>query len=96
VTTVTLRDHLAAQGEDATGLFSRGARVQKRTTAAVEAPIEPPTFVAVHVEPLPAPTAPRNPLCRVTHHNGHVLEFGEWPDASWLAALMGALSGPAR
>jgi hypothetical protein len=39
---------------------------------------------------------PRGLLCPITHGNGHVLEFAEWPDASWLAALMGAMAGPAR
>jgi hypothetical protein len=93
VTTLTLREHLTAQGGDATELYSRGARVQKR---AADAPVEPTTFVAVRVEPTPEPPpTARGPLCRMSH-NGHVLEFSEWPDATWLAALMGAISGHAR
>lgn len=97
MTTVTLRDHLAAQGGDASGLFSRGARVQKRAAPAADTQVEPTTFVAVRVEPTSEVVATvHGALFRITHPNGHVLEFGEWPDATWLAALMGALSGPAR
>jgi hypothetical protein len=97
VATVTLRDHLAAQGGDATEIYSRGARVRKRTgPEAADPPTEPTTFVAVRVEPTPelAPQ-PRGPLCRIIC-NAHVLEFSEWPEVAWLAALIGALPGPAR
>jgi hypothetical protein len=94
---VTLRDHLAAQGADATGLFSRGARVQKRAAPAADNPIEPAAFVAVRVEPTPELTpAVRNLLFRITHHNGHVLEFSEWPEPTWLAALLDVLPSPSR
>lgn len=97
MTTVTLRDHLAAQGADATGFYSRGARVQKRAAPTADSPNEPRTFVAVRVEPTPEPTpAAHNPLCRITHRNGHVLEFSEWPEPTWLAALMDALPSPSR
>jgi hypothetical protein len=90
-TTVTLGDHLTAQGVDATGLYSRGARVTKRATPATGKESEPTEFVPVRVEP-----AARGSICRITHGNGPVLEFGEWPEAAWLAALMSALASAAR
>jgi len=97
VTTATLEDHLAAQGVDAAGLYSRGARVQRRAAAATDHLKEPTEFVPVRVEAAAAAaSAPRGPLCRITHGNGHVLEFAEWPEASWLAALMSAMAGQAR
>jgi hypothetical protein len=96
-TTATLEDHLAAQGVDTAGLYSRGARVQRRAAAAPDHPKVSTEFVAVRLEAAAehTPTS-RGPLCRITHGNGHVLEFAEWPDASWLATLMGAMAGPAR
>jgi hypothetical protein len=97
VTTATLEDHLAARGVDTAGLYSRGARVQRRVAAAADIRNEPTEFVAVRVESPAEPTPePRRLLCCITHISGQVLEFAEWPDASWLAALMGAMAGPAR
>jgi hypothetical protein len=92
LTTATLGDHLAAQGVETTELYSRGARVRKRDTPVeVNGPGAATEFLAVKVvtssEPEPVP-GPRSPLCRITHRGGHVLEFGEWPEAAWLAALL--------
>jgi len=93
VTTATLQDHLTAQGGSATELYSRGARVQKR---AADPPTGATTFVAVRVEPTADPTPPaRGPLFRISC-GAHTVEFTEWPQAPWLAALLGALPGPAQ
>ena len=83
--TTTLGDHLAAQGVGATGLYSRGARVSKRVAPipATSTADEPTEFVPVRIEP-----APRGLLCRITHGDGPVVEFIEWPEAAWLAALL--------
>jgi hypothetical protein len=95
LTTATLGDHLAAQGVETNELYSRGARVRKRE-AAVDASIAvaPTEFLAVKVvtPPESVPT-PRTALCRITHRAGHVIEFSEWPEASWLAALLGGVPG---
>jgi hypothetical protein len=97
VTTATLRDHLAAQGAEAAELFKRGAKVQKREPAAGSLVGERTEFVAVRVEPATEPkSGTSNPLCRVTHPHGHVLEFSEWPEAKWLATLLSAMLGPAQ
>jgi hypothetical protein len=46
-------------------------------------------FLAVKVvTPPDAAPRPGAPLCRIAHRSGHVLEFGEWPEAAWLAALL--------
>jgi hypothetical protein len=95
LTTATLGDHLAAQGMEANELYNRGARVRKRE-AAVDANsvVTPTEFLAVKVvtPPESVPT-PRAALCRITHRAGHVIEFSEWPEASWLVVLLGGVSG---
>jgi hypothetical protein len=59
--------------------------------------MEPAAFVAVRVETTPElKPAVHKPLCRITRPNGHVLEFSEWPEPTWLAALMDALPSPGR
>src|SRR5438552_5268463 len=93
--TATLGNHLAAQGVETNELYSRGARVRKREavpdTNSVVAPTE---FHAVKVvtPPESVPT-PRTALCRITHRAGHVIEFSELPEASWLAVLLDRVSG---
>ena len=94
LTTATLGDHLAAQGVEANELYSRGARVRKRETAVdANSVVAPTEFLAVKVvtpsEPVPTSRAA---LCRITHRAGHVIEFNEWPEAAWLAALLGGVS----
>jgi hypothetical protein len=56
VTTATLEHHLAAQGVDAAGLYSRGARVQRRPAAAGVSPKDSTEFLAVRVESAAEPT----------------------------------------
>jgi hypothetical protein len=94
VATATLGDHLVAQGLETNEIFSRGARVRKHETEAATKDVVGSTeFLAVNVftpaEPLPVRTS----LCRVTCRGGQVLEFNEWPDAGWLAALLSGVSG---
>jgi hypothetical protein len=90
LTTATLGDHLTAQGIETNELYSRGARVRKReATAEAKDATTATEFLAVKiVTPPEAAPKPRAPLCRITHRGGHVLEFGEWPEASWLATLL--------
>jgi hypothetical protein len=45
------------------------------------------------VTPPESVPAPRTALCRITHRAGHVIEFSEWPEATWLAALLDGVSG---
>ncbi len=92
LTTATLGDHLAAQGLEATELYSRGARVRKRETAVdANSVVARTEFLAVKVV-TPPESAPRTALCRITHRAGHVIEFSEWPEAAWLAVLLGGVS----
>ena len=95
MTTATLGDHLAAQGIETNELYSRGARVRKREVAAEAKDATTATeFLAVKVVPPPeSAPRPRAALCRITHCAGHVIEFSEWPEASWLAVLLGGVSG---
>lgn len=46
-------------------------------------------FVAVRVVPeRPIPSEPASRMvCRLVHRSGYVIECGEWPPPSWLAAL---------
>jgi hypothetical protein len=90
LTTATLGDHLVAQGMETNELYSRGARVRRREAAAQATDTVAATeFLAVKVvAPAESASKPRAPLCRITHRGGHVLEFGEWPEAAWLAALL--------
>jgi hypothetical protein len=94
VTTATLRDHLAAQGLETSELYSRGARLRKREPATDGNDTPAPTeFLAVRVvTPPESAPPPQAPLCRITHRGGHVLEFSDWPDAAWLAAILSAAS----
>jgi hypothetical protein len=88
----TLRDHLAGQDGDAAALFSRGAKIGKRSGES-EAK-EEIAFVPVRVEePARSNSGPR---CRFRHTGGHELEFGELPEVVWLAALFNALSSSNR
>lgn len=90
LTTATLGDHFATQGLETSELYSRGARVRKRDPAVdVNGTAAPTEFLAVKVvTPSQSVPRPRAPLCRITHRVGHVLEFDEWPEAAWLAALL--------
>jgi len=92
-TTTTLGDHLAAQGVETNTLYSRGARVRKREGAVDANSVAAPEFLAVKVvtPPESVPTA-RPPLYRIMRCAGHVLEFGEWPEAAWLAVLLSGVS----
>jgi hypothetical protein len=89
----TLGDHLVAQGIEANGLYSRGARVKKRETANESTTASSsPEFLAVRIEaPTEVVAPPRAPLISIRHSGGHVLEFGEWPNATWLAAVWSAI-----
>ncbi len=97
LTTATLGDHMAAQGLETREFYNRGARVRKRETAAdANSAAVTTEFLAVKVA-APAelvPLAARNPVCRITHRGGHVIEFTEWPEASWLAILLSGVSSP--
>ena len=48
-------------------------------------------FVAIHVAPKPS----ADPVCRLRHPNGLLIECMSWPTAQWLAKLAGALDVPA-
>jgi hypothetical protein len=48
-------------------------------------------FVPVHV--LPTPSA--EPVCRIRHPNGLLIECLSWPRAQWIAQLAGAIDVPA-
>ncbi len=90
MTTATLGDHLAAQGIETNELYSRGARLRKREAPAEAKDATTATeFLAVKlVTPPESAPKPRAALCRIRHRAGHVLEFSEWPEAAWLAALL--------
>ena len=45
-------------------------------------------FVAVRVEPEQAPMGRPFPVLRLQHVGGHVLEFGAWPAADLLKAIL--------
>jgi hypothetical protein len=45
-------------------------------------------FVAVRVEPASVAPCPSVPVLRVRHRRGHVLEFGSWPPAEVIAAVL--------
>jgi hypothetical protein len=91
----TLGDHLAAQGTEPSGLYVRGARITKREVASKLPPAASTEFLAVRVEPpteVPALAAPsRAASCCIRHIGGHVLEFAELPNPTWLAALWSAI-----
>jgi hypothetical protein len=95
LTTATLGDHLAAQGLEKDELYSRGARVRKRDLPVVESDaVQATEFLAVKIL-TPSESAPKPAVvrCRLTHRSGHVLEFNEWPEAAWLAAVLGGAPG---
>jgi len=48
-------------------------------------------FVAVHVVPKPS----IEPVCRLRHPNGLLIECMSWPTAQWLAKLAGSIDVPA-
>ena len=45
-------------------------------------------FVAVRVDPEPARSDRLFPVLRLQHAGGHVLEFGAWPAAELLKAIL--------
>lgn len=45
-------------------------------------------FVAVRLEPEPAAAGRSCPVLRLQHVGGHVLEFGAWPAADLLKAIL--------
>lgn len=45
-------------------------------------------FVAVRVAPGQSPTGGFLPILRLSHVQGHVLEFGSWPPAEVLAVIL--------
>ncbi len=92
MTSATLRDHLVAQGSDAE-TYIRGARVHKRAGASAEK-TEATEFMPVRVESTPQPATAVT--CRIKHASGLVLEFEQWPEPTWLAALLGATSSASR
>lgn len=92
MTTATLRDHLTAQGGDAE-VYVRGASVQRHVAGSDNA-TEAVGFVPVRVEPTIPPQD--GVTCRIKHPSGLVLEFEQWPEPSWLAAFVGAVSGATR
>jgi hypothetical protein len=88
----TLGDHLAAQGTEPSGLYVRGARIKKREVASEPAAPGSTEFLAVRVElPTEVAAPPRAASCCIRHSGGHVLEFAELPNPTWLAALWSAI-----
>jgi hypothetical protein len=84
----TLGDHLAAQGTEPNGLYVRGARIKKREVASEPPAAASTEFLAVRIESPTEVAAPsRAASCCIRHSGGHVLEFAELPNPTWLATL---------
>ena len=60
----------------------RKPRVERKSTELTS------PFVAVRVEPEQAPMGRSFPVLRLQHAGGHVLEFGTWPAADFLNAIL--------
>ena len=64
------------------GAQPRKPRVERKSTELTS------PFVAVRVEPEQAPMGRSFPVLRLQHVGGHVLEFGAWPAADFLKAIL--------
>ena len=64
------------------GAQPRKPRVERKSTELTS------PFVAVRIEPEQAPMGRSFPVLRLEHAGGHVLEFGSWPPADVLAAIL--------
>jgi hypothetical protein len=93
---VPLSEYAKSQGLDARELYDAIARLRKRgVLPATERPHRGRrAFVAVKVvgsaphKMDSARSAPRGGmLCRLVHASGFVIECGEWPPPTWIAAL---------
>jgi hypothetical protein len=65
-------------------LIHKGVLARRR--AARVAPGKPGQFIAVRVAPA---VAARGAVCRLQHSSGWMIECDSWPQASWVAQLLG-------
>jgi hypothetical protein len=72
------------------GVISGGLPSQRsaKKTAEAKPELRGSEFVAVRIEPPNMPNFPPLPALRVQHARGHILEFGTWPPADVMAAVM--------
>lgn len=87
---VSLRQYYRAAGLSESSLYGVRRRLIRKGVVAARyrrtdrVPKKRDSFVAVQVS-----TASPGPMCRMRHPNGWVIECSQWPEASWMAALLG-------
>ena len=93
---VTLVEYARAAGLKVGSLYEarrslqrKGVRVPGAEAGATKEQ-KPPEFVPVRVAP--SVVSATTTVCRLRHASGWVIECASWPDASWLAGLLGARS----
>ena len=87
---LTLTAYCRAQGLEVRSLYGvRRELVRKgrlpRTLAPKTKRVGPSPFVAVQVA---SGASVAEPVCRVRHPSGWVVECGAWPEAGWVSSLM--------
>jgi hypothetical protein len=88
----SLSDYAKAHGLSIWALYNALACLRRKGVLPKAARKARSKFVAVRVAPeQPAPMPQRavvgGMICRIVHRDGYVIECGQWPPASWLAAL---------
>lgn len=90
---VTLVDYARSAGVKVGSLYEARhsiARkgVELRGAVAEVSPSQSGEFIAVHVEPSGMAVS-GEPVCRLRHPRGWVIECSNWPTASWVAQVFG-------
>jgi hypothetical protein len=90
---VTLVDYARSAGVKVGSLYEARhslARkgVQVREAVAEVSPRKSGEFITVQVEPSAVPVA-GEPVCRLRHPGGWIIECADWPVASWVAQIFG-------
>ncbi len=87
---VSLRQHYRAAGLSESSLYGVRRKLIRKGIVAARYRRRPDRntkksdqFVAVQVS-----TTSSGPMCRMRHPNGWIIECTQWPEASWMSALL--------
>jgi hypothetical protein len=95
---VTLSEYCRARGKSVGALYAIRRQLARKgyAQASPSAPPPPPRpritkkppFVAVRVAKAPSAAVGGEAVCRLRHPSGWTIECRDWPQASWMSALL--------
>jgi len=85
----TLTDYARAFNVNVSELYNGKAQLTRKGFWTPKAGVEPTKAELVAVQVTPDIRDAEGPVCRLNGPGGWIIECSRWPEASWIAALMG-------